>query len=1150
MKNTFKILAKCIAFIGLVGILWLYISKGHEAFASTGVSISCASGSINVSGTTSTALQVSLQSGSIDINGSTGWTSDTGCSPTGKYTAVNASGVSSGTIAFSTDGSSGITFVGNGTSSNLTFTDTSASSGDILNLVSSPTSVAPDKATVNNLPVLSFYGITGAIQAGSGKTNAIDMSPSMAATVTVSGSGVSIAAENFTGFTTLSGGGTSANASTNTLSLPTSSAVTLGTSTATVTVSTTPYTFSNFETVTDTSGGSLTASYSAGLALGVSLSGVSVGYSPAENFTGFTTLSGGGGTNNKIIVDNLTVQLSATPGSGTVTLGPTSTVSFSGFLQIVLNGSGSTDALSLPSGYAGTLSVGATGTASLSITSATPAITISISQYGTIEGNSSIAVDLPDLGAATLNADYATSAMSLNTTFALTLTGFTSFSAPTSGTVAFSTDGSSPVVFVGNGASSSLALTGSSTLNLILSTAPGTGSVELGSNQVLSYSDVLGVYTGNSSDILTSPNSASTFTLTGTDSVGVTLNVSGTSLGTVIGIFSLSAGAPNSIFMADSTPGYSFTGDSGSTLNFSNASAGVTFCMGSSGIVNLSGYGCSSTTSKDSFTGITSLVGTNYDDNFIVGPGTWSINGGLGVNTVSFQNASVSTGGLIVNLEPGATTQVSGLASGTEVTSISNVSNVIGANAPTTIYEGTGSEYLMGGGGATIFYLTPYNGTAVINGGGGDMTINLSLAKSPTSLNLSNSDFQEVGGNLGEVMIVASPVENIVGSVYGGIEVGGSGSGTISLNTATSTSSDYASAGTGNYTVDASGAIGNETLVAGNGNNVLIGGAGNNFFAPGSGQLTLKSSENGTNWLDFADSPTSVDVNLSSSSTAVTPPSGGAPVQVKAGITGGWLQSGVTETISISINNVIGTKFSDIIVANNNNDNIFAAGSALIIPGTGDNNIVCASGSSCTVDYQNMPIDTSSDAKSGDGITLNANGTVDKWGVGGANNPAIDTLSGVSTIVSTESGNDILIASSADQTLIALNGKDLLQASSAGHDMLIGGNGQTTFEAGVPVAGTQYYTGVGYDTMIGGTGTAYYFTWIVNTPGDPTAVTPNNDVVITGGGASTLYVDSSTQVSGPNNQPLTGLNSIEEVLTGFAQNGQQIIKYPLEPESG
>jgi len=197
-----------------------------------------------------------------------------------------------------------------------------------------------------------------------------------------------------------------------------------------------------------------------------------------------------------------------------------------------------------------------------------------------------------------------------------------------------------------------------------------------------------------------------------------------------------------------------------------------------------------------------------------------------------------------------------------------------------------------------------------------------------------------------------------------------------------------------------------------------------------------------------------------------------------------------------------------------------------------------------------MPIDTSNDSKSGDGITMNANGTVDKWGVGGANNPAIDTLVGIATIVSTESGNDTLIANAIGQTLIALNGKDLLQAAAEGYDTLMGGNGQTTFEAGVPVAGTQYYTGTGHDTMIGGTGTAYYFTWIVNNPEVPSSVVQNNDIIMTGGGASTLYVDSSTQVSGPNNQPLTGLNAIEELLTGFAQNGQQIINYPLEPETG
>ncbi len=1128
---------------------WLYLTKGNEAFAATGISVSCSSGTINIAGTTSSGVQVALKSSKIDINGNTGWMADTGCSSTGTYSAVNVSNVSSGTVQFSTDGSSPVTFVGNGTSSNLTLTDGAASSGDTVSLVAAPSSSAPDTATINGVSNLRFYGISGTIAGGSGKINVISMSATMNATAKITSAGLTVAAENFTGFTTLGGGGTSSGVSSNVLSLPSSSTVTLGASSATITISGTTYTFSGFLTVNDGSG-TLAASSAANLTLTVTSNGVSV-YTPVENFTGFTTLGGGGGTNNTLNVINLVVNLSSTPGSGTITLGSSANaISFSGFLGISLTGSGSSDSLSLPSTYRGTLTVASSGVAVLSITSSTPNVSISVAQYGVIVGDTAIAVVLPDLGSTTLNADYANSGMDLNTVFSLRLTGFSTFTANASGSVQFSTDGSSPVTFAGNGASSSLILTGSSAQHLLLSLTNGTGSVDLSSNQVLSYSDILGGYSGNAADALTSPDTPSTFKLTGSDAVSVMLNSGSTALGTITGIFDLIAGGLNTVFMADSTPGYTFTGNSGASLNFTDATAGVTFCMGNSGMANLSGFSCSSAASKDSFTAINDLVGSSYDDNFVVGPGSWSINGGSGVNAVSFQNASVSSGGLVVNLEPGAATQVSGLATGTAVTSLSNISDVIGADASTVIYEGSGYEYLMGGGGATVFYLTPYNGVAVINGGSGSATVNLSLAKSATALNLSSSDFQEVGGGLGEVMIIPSSVENIVGSVYGGIEGGGSGSGTITLNTATSTASDYASAGTGNYTIDASAAVGNETLVAGSGNDVLKGGAGSNFFAPGSGELTLQSNANGTDWLDFADSPSSVEVNLSSSSTAISPPLGGSPIQVKAGITGGWLPSGVTESISVPINNVIGTNFSDIIVANNNNDNIFAAGGALIVPGTGNNTITCAVGSSCTVDYQNMPIDTSSDSKSGDGITLNANGTVDKWGVGGANNPAIDTLKGISTIVSTESGNDILVASAANQTLIALNGKDLLQASSAGHDVLTGGNGQTTFEAGVPVPGTQYYTGAGYDTMTGGTGTAYYFTWIVNIPGSPTAVLPNNDIIMTGGGASTLYVDASTQVSGPNNQPLTGLNSIEEVLTGFAQNGQQIIKYPLEPESG
>ncbi len=1148
MQNIFNVVMKTVfSALGIIG-LWLVLSSGHEASAATSVSVSCTGSTIKLTGASASQTTVTLALKSIKINASTAWDSSGGCSAANTYSTVDASGVSSGQVAFSTDGSTPITFIGNGTSSSLTFTDSSSSTGDTVSLVTSPSTSTPDTAIVNGISSLNFYGIAGTITGGSGRTNSISMDRGLGETAKIDSSNITVGTEAFDNFTTIDGGGTSTNASTNTLDIP-GGTVTLNPTSSAITISSATYTFSNFKTVTASSAGTLSTATTAGLTLSLDSSGVISTYSPTEAFDNFTTIDGNSGSSNTISIVNQIFQPSSTsPGSGVVTIGSTQ-FTIENFLNILLTGTGTSAVFQIPSTYQGSLVINADGSGLLTDTASTPNTVLEFSNYGTISGNSGIDVLLPNLASSTLDATYTNSQMSLNTTFVVNLEGFTTFTANTSGQIAFSTDGSTPITFIGNGAGSSLTLSGSGSLNLLLTPTYGSGSVGLAGQNVLSYTGIEGGYSGNQNDILTGPDVSSTFTASGTDEVQVESNSPQVTIAVVKGIMDLVGGSPNTIFMADSTPGYSFQGDTSGEIDFANATGAVTVCM-TTGIVNLAGIACSAGATTDSFTGITSLVGSPFNDNFIVGPGTWSINGGAGVNTVSFQQASVSPAGLVVNLEPGVATQVSGLASGTAITSMTNISNVIGADAPTTIYEGTGSEYLGGGGGATIFYLTPYSGNTVISGGAGAMTINLSLAKGSTSLDLADTSFQPVGGGLGTVMILPDAVENIVGSVYGGLMVGGSGSGTISVMTAGSGTMDYVAAGTGNYTLDASSATGQETLAAGSGNDTLIGGSGNNFFAPGSGQLQLESNNGGTNWLDFVDAPSSVDVNLGSVATVITPPSGGAPIQVKAGITGGWLPQGVTDTISIVVNSVIGTSFSDIIVANNANDNIFASGDALIIPGQGNNNITCANGSSCTVDYQNMPIDNTNDARSGDGITLNANGTVDKWGVGGASNPAVDTLVGISTVVSTESGNDTLISNAANQTLIALNGKDLLQASAQGYDTLIGGNGQTTFEAGVPVADTQYYTGAGHDTMIGGTGTAYYFTWIVNNPEAPTAVIPNNDVIMTGDGASTLYVDPSTQVSGPSNKPLTGLNSIEQVLSGFAQNGQQLIKYPLEPETG
>ena len=77
--------------------------------------------------------------------------------------------------------------------------------------------------------------------------------------------------------------------------------------------------------------------------------------------------------------------------------------------------------------------------------------------------------------------------------------------------------------------------------------------------------------------------------------------------------------------------------------------------------------------------------------------------------------------------------------------------------------------------------------------------------------------------------------------------------------------------------------------------------------------------------------------------------------------------------------------------------------------------------------------------------------------------------------------NDVLIAGSAHATLTGLNGNDFLEASQYGDDTLEGGgNGSDTFcaESG-QVAGyscAKAGTGAaGGDTMIGGSGTNYFF---------------------------------------------------------------------------
>jgi hypothetical protein len=87
--------------------------------------------------------------------------------------------------------------------------------------------------------------------------------------------------------------------------------------------------------------------------------------------------------------------------------------------------------------------------------------------------------------------------------------------------------------------------------------------------------------------------------------------------------------------------------------------------------------------------------------------------------------------------------------------------------------------------------------------------------------------------------------------------------------------------------------------------------------------------------------------------------------------------------------------------------------------------------------------------------------------------------------------------------------------------------------------------------MIGGTSRDFFLAFMANTSTSPYTLIDGYNTIIGGGNNDTIQADPTDSVSGPDNAPFSGVTTASfKVLTGFAQNGQQLITLPLHGTSG
>ncbi len=463
--------------------------------------------------------------------------------------------------------------------------------------------------------------------------------------------------------------------------------------------------------------------------------------------------------------------------------------------------------------------------------------------------------------------------------------------------------------------------------------------------------------------------------------------------------------------------------------------------------------GCSDYNFK--FTGMTTVYGTAYNDQFVPGSTNATFIGNGGTDGINYSGAPAAA---VVNLSgapytipagyPNAGTQVPrGTAIGAYggVISLQGVANATGSSSFNDILVGgilPGS--LVGGGGNER--LVPTGGTYTINGGtGGNNTIDLSLLAGYTSLDLGSTAQQNLGPADGSVTLTPHTVETAIASPGGSALDAGNGDG-ITLQ---GSGNDRLSAGIGNQTLIGNGA--GDTLVGGIGNDTMTGGTSPVTFEPGQGNDTLTSSTTG-NTLSYAGVPYPVQVNLSGQLYSVPPGEPGAgTVLTQETATGGY---GATVSLATAgITNVVGSAANDILVTGSTGvtgESIDGGGGAdLFVVTSGNNTLTAANGSASRFLIDgggsnvingggNSWIDYSQ-ALSGASVNLQT-GTATGGFPG-----AVETLRGVLNVEGSNF-NDVIVLGEPYATAIGLNGNDILQVSPYGRDLLQSdGSGIDTF---------------------------------------------------------------------------------------------------------
>jgi Ca2+-binding RTX toxin-like protein len=322
-------------------------------------------------------------------------------------------------------------------------------------------------------------------------------------------------------------------------------------------------------------------------------------------------------------------------------------------------------------------------------------------------------------------------------------------------------------------------------------------------------------------DTVTYANAGSGVTV----SLGTALaqNTGGAGLDTLISFENLTGSSFNDTLSGNAGSNVLNGGAGIDTVSYANAGAGVTVSLSLTGAQNTVGAGF------DTLSNFENLTGSNFNDTLLGNVGNNVLNGGTGIDTVSYANA-----GAAVTVSLGTSLSQNTVGAGFDT--LSNFENLTGSNFNDTLLGNAGNNVLDGGVGIdTVSYA---NASAAV-------TVTLSLAGAQNTIgagvdtlinveNLTGSNFNDtLLGNAGNNVLNGGDGVDLVSYINS------SGAVTVSLATTAAQNTVGAGIDTLSNVENLLGSNFNDSLTGNGGNNALSGGSGADTLTGGAGADTL-----------------------------------------------------------------------------------------------------------------------------------------------------------------------------------------------------------------------------------------------------------------------------------------------------------------------